>query len=168
MEDSQEDLDRKFEFWECLDSIIDDNKSSKFILHGDLSARLSTSLDSDQSHIGPHVWWKRQSILDPDRDNAEYLFSFLQGRDLFLPQTNIDLQPFFRRALPAALGFALPLEGRIIRVAQVTGGGAQSCATGGGWPFDAQLGRVDGEWDPGACALPRALSTSGGILREAC
>ena len=50
----------------------------------------------------------------------------------------------------------------------MTGGGAQSCATGGGWPFVAQLGRVDGEWDPGACALPRALSTSGGILREAC
>ena len=30
------------------------------------------------------------------------------------------------------------------------------------------IGRVDGELDPGACALPQALSTSGGILREAC
>ena len=83
-------------------------------------------------------------------------------------QSLSELSPFFRRPLPAALGFALPLEGHIIRVAHVTGDGAQFCATGGGWPFVAQLGRVDGEWDPGACALPRALSTSGGILREAC
>ena len=42
VEDSQEDLTRKFDFWECLDSIIDDNKNSKYIyiLLGDLNSRL--------------------------------------------------------------------------------------------------------------------------------
>ena len=29
--------------------------------------------------------------MDPDRGNAEHLFSCLQGRDLFLPQTYVDL-----------------------------------------------------------------------------
>ena len=32
VEDSQEHVERKFDFWECLDSIIDDTKNSKFIL----------------------------------------------------------------------------------------------------------------------------------------
>ena len=91
VEDSQEDVETKIDFWEWLDSIIDDNKTSKFILLGDLNSRLSTSLDSDQSHIGPHVRGKRQPIPDPDRGDAEYLLSFLQSRDLFLRQTYIDL-----------------------------------------------------------------------------
>ena len=86
-------MERKFEFWKCLDSIIDDNKNSKFMLLGDLNSRLSTDLDSDQCYIGPYVRGKRQSIPDPDRDNAEYLLSFLQSKDLFLSQTYIDLPP---------------------------------------------------------------------------
>ena len=55
---SQEDLDRKFEFWEVLDAVIDDNTNSKFLLLRDLNARLSKKLDPDQSHIGPQVWGK--------------------------------------------------------------------------------------------------------------
>ena len=84
MEDSQEDLRRKLEFWEVLDSIVEDRNNSKMMFLGDFNSRLSSSLDPDHSHIGPHVRGKGKSIVDHDGDSAEYLYSFMQGRDLSL------------------------------------------------------------------------------------
>ena len=37
--------------------------------------------------IGPDAWSKRQALMDPERDNAEYSLEFLIAHDLFLPQT---------------------------------------------------------------------------------
>ena len=79
-------------FWSHLDSIISEHSnSSHLIILGDFNARLDSSLGHDHDHIGPQVWGKRQSISDPDRDNAVYLMEFMQSHLLLLPQTYSDL-----------------------------------------------------------------------------
>ena len=92
VEDSTEDQSRKEHFWSHLDSIISErSNSSHLIILGDFNARLDSSLDHDHDHIGPQVWGKRQSISDPDTDNAVYLMEFMQSHLLLLPQTYSDL-----------------------------------------------------------------------------
>ena len=94
VEDSSEDQTRKEYFWTQLDSIITEHpNSSHLIILGDYNARLDSALDDDSDHIGPHVWGKRQSIPDPDRDNAIFLMEFLQSHLLIIPQTFSDLPP---------------------------------------------------------------------------
>ena len=92
VEDSTEDVARKEFFWSQLDSIITDRKnSSQLLIFGDYNPRLGGFLDPDLDHIGPHAWGKTQSIEDSDRDNALYLFDFMQSHLLLLPQTFTDL-----------------------------------------------------------------------------
>ena len=94
VDDPSEDQFRKEQFWSQLDSIISGHcNSSHLIILGDYNARLDSSLDHDHDHIGPHVWGKRQSIPDPDRDNAVYLMEFMQSHLLLLPQIFTDLHP---------------------------------------------------------------------------
>ena len=91
-EDATEDVARKEHFWSQLDSIILDHKnSSHLLILGNYNSRLDEFLDPDMDHIGPHVWGKRQSIEDPDRYSALYLFDLLQSQLLVLPQTFTDL-----------------------------------------------------------------------------
>ena len=92
VEDSSEDVARKEFFWSQLDGIITDHKnSSHVVILGDFNSRLDSCIDPDQDHIGPHVWGKRQSIEDTDRDNALHLLHLLQSHLLLLPQTFVDV-----------------------------------------------------------------------------
>ena len=91
VEDSSEDVARKEFFWSQLDGIITEQKnSSHIIILGDYNSRLDQFLDPDMDHIGSHVWGKRQSIEDSDRDNALYLLDFMQSHLLLLSQTYSD------------------------------------------------------------------------------
>ena len=78
VEDATEDVARKKRF-------------SHLLILGDYNSRLDEFLDPDMDHIGPHVWGKRQSIEDSDRDNALYLLELMQSQLLVLPQTFTDL-----------------------------------------------------------------------------
>ena len=87
VEDSSEDQARKDHFWSQLDSIVSEHRnSSRLIILGDYKSRLDSSLDPDHDHIGPQVWGKRQSIPDPDRDNAVTLMEFMQSHSSSSPQ----------------------------------------------------------------------------------
>ncbi len=93
VDDSVEDQTRKELFWSQLDLLIADHPNSSYVvILGDYNARLDSALDPDQDHVGPHVWGRRQSIPDPDRDNAIYLMDFLQSHLLILPQTFQSLE----------------------------------------------------------------------------
>ena len=93
--DPEDDLVRKESFWSKLDQIVTSHpKHKRFILAGDLNSRLHSGLDVAQEHIGPHHWGRPQSISDPQRDNAEYLHTFLMSHSCFLPQTFV---PFAAR-----------------------------------------------------------------------
>ena len=92
VEDSSEDVARKEFFWSQLDGIITDHKnSSHVVILGDFNSRLDSFIDPDQDHIGSHVWGKRRSIEDTERDNALYLLDFMQSHLLLLPQTFVDV-----------------------------------------------------------------------------
>ena len=92
VEDSSEDVARKEFFWSQLDGIITDHKnSSHVVILGDFNSGLDCCIDPDQDHIGPHVWGKRQSIEDTERDNALHLLDFMQSHLLLLPQTFVDV-----------------------------------------------------------------------------
>lgn len=88
VEDPEEDIARKAQFWNALESHYGSLPSHKmWFFLGDWNARVSPSQDPAARHIGPDAWDKRQAVADPERDNAEFLLSFLCSHDLFLPQT---------------------------------------------------------------------------------
>lgn len=88
VEDPEEDLERKTLFWDSLDTYYSELQSHKtWIFLGDWNSRLSPAQDPTAQHIGSDAWDKRQTLQDPERDNAEYFLSFLQSRNLYLPQT---------------------------------------------------------------------------------
>lgn len=88
VEDPEEDLERKTLFWDSLDTYYSELQSHKiWIFLGDWNSRLSPTQDLTAQHIGSDAWDKRQTLQDPERDNAEYFLSFLQSRNLYLPQT---------------------------------------------------------------------------------
>ena len=94
VDDPDEDQSRQASFWSQLDTIVaEHSNSSHILLLGDINARLDQNLDVEQDSIGPNVWGKRQNLDDPLRDDAVYLFDFLQSHILLLPQTFTTLPP---------------------------------------------------------------------------
>lgn len=93
VEDPEGDLERKTLFWDSLDTYYSELQSHKiWIFLGDCNSRLSPAQEPTAQHIGPDAWDKRQTLQDPERDNAESFLSFLQSRNLYLPQTLSQLQ----------------------------------------------------------------------------
>ena len=97
-QDAEEDRTRKAQFWADLESLLLEKPDlSHTFLVGDFNSRLDVHLDPDSNRIGPFVVGQRQSLQEDDRDNALFLFQFLEMFDLYLPQTFSPL-PFSRRA----------------------------------------------------------------------
>ena len=86
--DPVDDLSRKEQFWHFFGETFDRPPPHKqWCFLGDWNVRLSTEQDPEEMAIGPDAWSKRQVVMDPERDNAEYFLEFLIAHDLFLPQT---------------------------------------------------------------------------------
>ena len=87
------DREQKAQFWADLeDLMLNHSNSSHMILVGDCNSRLDANIDPTNTQVGPHVIGRRQTIPEPERDNAIYLMDFLD----YLPQTFADI-PFRRR-----------------------------------------------------------------------
>ena len=83
IENSEEDLARKLDFWDTLDTLISSHSNSDHLMvMGDFNARLAQEMDRDTPGLGPNVWGKRQALQDADRDNAVYLQEFLNAYSL--------------------------------------------------------------------------------------
>ena len=54
---------------------------------GDCNARLDPNIDPTQTHVGPHVVGRRQTIPDTERDNALLFIDLLESHGLEAPQT---------------------------------------------------------------------------------
>ena len=94
VENSEEDLARKVEFWDALDTLISSHSNSDHVIVlGDFNARLAQEMDRDVPGLGPNVWGKRQALQDADRDNAEYLKDFLNTYSLIHTPSHTQLPP---------------------------------------------------------------------------
>ena len=94
VENSEEDLARKLEFWDALDTLISSHTNSEhLIVLGDFNARLAQDMDRDVPGLGPNVWGKRQALQDADRDNAEYLKDFINTYSLVHTPSHTQLPP---------------------------------------------------------------------------
>ena len=83
VEDSSEDLKRKQEFWDPLDSLIASHSNADHLLVlGDFNARLSQEMAKDAPGLGSGVWGRRQALTDPERDSAEHLVEFMNSSSL--------------------------------------------------------------------------------------
>ena len=94
VENSEEDLARKVDFWDALDTLISSHSNADhLILMGDFNARLAQEMDRDVPGLGPNVWGKRQALQDEDRDNAVYLQDFLNTHSLIHAPSQTQLPP---------------------------------------------------------------------------
>ena len=83
VENSEEDLARKLDFWDTLDTLISSHSNADHLtVVGDFNARLAQEMDRDAPGLGPNVWGTRQALQDADRDNAVYLQDFLNTYSL--------------------------------------------------------------------------------------
>ena len=91
------DRERKSQFWEELeDLLLNHPNSSHTLILGDCNARLDPNIDPTQTHVGPHVVGRRQTIPDTERDNALLFIDLLESHGLEAPQTFCSL-PFKQR-----------------------------------------------------------------------
>ena len=94
VENSEEDLTRKLDFWDTLDTLISSHSNADhLIIIGDFNARLAQEMDRDAPGLGPNVWGKRQALQDADRDNAVYLQEFLNTYSLIHAPSQTQLPP---------------------------------------------------------------------------
>ena len=94
VDNSEEDLARKVDFWDALDTLISSHSNADhLILMGDFNARLAQEMDRDVPGLGPNVWGKRQALQDEDRDNAVYLQGFLNAHSLIHAPSQTQLPP---------------------------------------------------------------------------
>ena len=94
VENSEEDLARKTDFWDALDTLISSHSNADhLIVMGDFNARLAQEMDRDVPGLGPNVWGKRQALQDADRDNAVYLQDFLNTYSLIHAPSQTQLPP---------------------------------------------------------------------------
>ena len=94
VENSEEDLARKNDFWDALDTLISSHSNADhLIIMGDFNARLAQEMDRDTPGLGPNVWGKRQALQDADRDNAVYLQDFLNTYSLIHAPSQTQLPP---------------------------------------------------------------------------
>ena len=94
VETPETDRQQKAQFWADLeDLMIHHPNSSNIVLVGDCNSRLDANIDPTYTQVGPQVVGRRQTIPEPERDNAIHLMDFLEAHGCYLPQTFSDL-PF--------------------------------------------------------------------------
>ena len=94
VENSDEDLTRKMDFWDALDTLISSHSNADhLIIMGDFNARMAQEMDRDTPGLGPNVWGKRQALQDAGRDNAVYLQDFLNTYSLVHAPSQTQLPP---------------------------------------------------------------------------
>ncbi|OLP87885.1 hypothetical protein AK812_SmicGene30835, partial [Symbiodinium microadriaticum] len=64
---SEEDLARKLDFWDTLDTLISSHSNADHLtVVGDFNARLAQEMDRDAPGLGPNVWGTRQALQDAE------------------------------------------------------------------------------------------------------
>ena len=97
METPETDRQQKAQFWADLeDLMIHHPNASNIVLVGACNSRLDANIDTTYTQVGPHVVGRRQTIPEPERDNAIHLMDFLEAHGCYLPQTFSDL-PFRKK-----------------------------------------------------------------------
>ena len=97
VETPETDRQQKAQFWADLeDLMIHHPNSSNIVLVGDCNSRLDANIDPTYTQVGPQVVGRRQTIPEPERDNAIHLMDFLEAHGCYLPQTFSDL-PFRKK-----------------------------------------------------------------------
>ena len=92
----EHDRTQKAQFWADLEDLfLNHPNQSHLILVGDCNSRLDANIDPTHVQAGPQVIGRRQSIPEPERDNAIFLMDFLEAHGCYLPQTFSEL-PFKR------------------------------------------------------------------------
>ena len=92
VETPETDRQQKSQFWTDLeDLMLNLPNPSHVILVGDCNSRVDANIDPTYTQVGPNVIGRRQTIPEPERDNAVHLLDFLEAHGCYFPQTFSDI-----------------------------------------------------------------------------